>query len=154
MESRKQRFNTLKIVAVSVAMIMLVLVLTTWLTGLSAQRGTERAVQSVSNFYLRELAGRREQVVENNLHSKIDVIRIAVDQLSEENLSDKSHLEAYHRRMKQLYSLDKFAFVDTEGLIYTSTGTQDNIGDCAFDYRTISQPEISVLNPESGQRQR
>ncbi len=145
--------RTKAIAIVGGAILAIILVVGTIGMGVIARRDTDRAVRTVSRMYLDELAGRREQVVENNLHSKIDVIRIAVDQLSEENLSDKSHLEAYQRRMKQLYSLDKFAFVDTEGLIYTSTGTQDNIGDYAFDYRTISQPEISVLNPESGQRQ-
>ena len=51
--------------------------------------------------------------------------------------------------MKQLFKLEKFAFVDEDGLIYTSTGTQDNIDDYRFDYRTISEPEISILNLES-----
>ncbi len=147
----KSRTKTIAIVGG--AILAIILVAGTIGMGVIARRDTDRAVRTVSRMYLDELAGRREQVVENNLHSKIDVIRIAVDQLSEEDLSDKPHLEAYQRRMKQLYSLDKFAFVDTEGLIYTSTGTQDNIGDYAFDYRTLSQPEISVLNPGSGQRQ-
>ena len=55
--------------------------------------------------------------------------------------------------MKQLFLLDRFAFVDTEGLIYTSTGIQDNIDEFSFDYKTISEPEISIFNPESEQRQ-
>ena len=120
--------RTKAIAIVGGAILAIILVVGTIGMGVIARRDTDRAVRTVSRMYLDELAGRREQVVENNL-------------------------EAYQRRMKQLYSLDKFAFVDTEGLIYTSTGTQDNIGDYAFDYRTISQPEISVLNPESGQRQ-
>jgi len=36
--------------------------------------------------------------------------------MSAEDLSDKAHLEAYQTRMKQLYHLDKFAFVDTAGM--------------------------------------
>ena len=54
--------------------------------------------------------------------------------------------------MKQLYKLDKFAFVDTEGLIYTSTGTQSDIDEYDFDYRTLSEPEISVFHPESTEK--
>ena len=116
--------RTKAIAIVGGAILAIILVVGTIGMGVIARRDTDRAARTVSRMYLDELAGRREQVVENNLHSKIDVIRIAVDQLREENLSDKSHLEDYQRRMKQLYSLDKFAFVDTEGLIYTSTGTQ------------------------------
>ena len=48
--------------------------------------------------------------------------------------------------MKSLYELDKFAFVDTDGLIYTSLGTQDNIDEYGFDYKTIAKPEISIFN--------
>ncbi len=116
--------RTKAIAIVGGAILAIILVVGTIGMRVIARRDTDRAVRTVSRMYLDELAGSREQVVENNLHSKIDVIRIAVDQLREENLSDKSHLEDYQRRMKQLYSLDKFAFVDTEGLIYTSTGTQ------------------------------
>ncbi len=54
--------------------------------------------------------------------------------------------------MKQLYNLDKFAFVDTDGLIYSSTGIEDNIGEYSFDYRTLSEPEISIFNPESPEK--
>lgn len=45
-----------------------------------------------------------------------------------------------------LYKLEKFAFVDEDGLIYTSLGNQTNIDEYNFDYRTISGPEISILN--------
>lgn len=87
--------------------------------------------------------------MENNLADKVQTIRVAIDLMTGEDLSDKAHLEAYQTRMKQLYKLDKFAFVDTDGLIYTSTGTQTNIDEYSFDYHTLSQPEISVFHSDS-----
>ncbi len=54
--------------------------------------------------------------------------------------------------MKKLYKLDKFAFVDTDGLIYTSQGTQNNIDEYGFDYRTLSEPEISIFNLNSPEK--
>ena len=84
--------------------------------GRHARQDTEEAVRSVSLLYLDELAGRREQVVEDNLRERIQTIRVAIDLMTAEDLSDKAHLEAYQTRMKQLYHLDKFAFVDTEGM--------------------------------------
>ena len=151
MQTRQRRTATIALVGGIIVMLILV-VGTIWM-GQGAKRDTEKAVRSVSLLYLDELAGRREQVVENNLQDKINVIRTAVGLMTEEDLSDKEHLEAYQRRMKQLFSLDKFAFVDTEGLIYTSTGMQDNIDEYSFDYKTLSEPEISVFNLESEQRQ-
>ena len=68
-------------------------------------------------MYLDELAGRREQVVEDNLQEKILTIRVAIDLMTDEDTCDKAHLEAYQTRIKQLYHLDQFAFVDTDGLI-------------------------------------
>ena len=130
-------------------MLTIILVAGTIWMGSRARRDTEEAVRLVSLLYLDELAGRREQVVEDNLREKIETIRVAIDLMTEEDISDKAHLEAYQTRMKQLYHLDKFAFVDTDGLIYTSTGTQSNIDEYSFDYQTLSEPEISIFNSES-----
>ena len=149
----KRKRNTTSIAVIGSIVVILIVVFGTVWMGRSAKKDTEEAVRSVSLLYLDELAGRREQVVENNLQQKINEIRTAVEMMSEEDLSDKAHLEEYQRRMKQLFLLDRFAFVDTEGLIYTSTGTQDNIDEFSFDYKTISEPEISIFNPESEQRQ-
>ena len=143
---------TATIAIIGSLILAIILVAGTMWMGARARRDTEEAVRSVSLLYLDELAGRREQVVEDNLQEKIQTIRVAIDLLTEEDISDKAHLEAYQTRMKQLYKLDKFAFVDTEGLIYTSTGTQSDIDEYDFDYRTLSEPEISVFHPESTEK--
>ena len=142
---RKNRTATITIVGSFVLAIILVAG-TIWM-GHNARQDTEEAVRMVSLLYLDELAGRREQVVEDNLADKVHTIRVAIDLMTAEDLSDKAHLEAYQTRMKQLYKLDKFAFVDTDGLIYTSTGTQTTIDEYSFDYKSLSEPEISIHNP-------
>ena len=143
---------TATIAIIGSLILAIILVAGTMWMGVRSRRDTEEAVRSVSLLYLDELAGRREQVVEDNLQEKIQTIRVAIDLMTEEDISDKAHLEAYQTRMKQLYKLDKFAFVDTEGLIYTSTGTQSDIDEYDFDYRTLSEPEISVFHPESTEK--
>ena len=144
--------NTARITILCSLIIAVIMILGTFWVGRSARKDTEQAARTVSLLYLDELAGRREQVVENNLQNNIRTIQVAIDLLSEEDLSDKAHLEAYQSRMKQLYELDKFAFVDTDGLIYTSLGTQDNVEEYGFDYRTISEPEISIFNPHTPEK--
>ncbi len=141
-----KRNHTALIAVIGSILVMLILVLGTMLMGRIARRDTENAVRSVSLLYLDELAGRREQVVENNLQRRIQDIQVAVSLMNGEDLSSLSSLQAYQARMKQLYGLEKFAFVDTAGRIYTSLGMQDNIGDYAFDYLNLSGPEISILN--------
>ena len=146
---KQQKNNTAKFITISSIVIVAVLVLTTLWVGQSTKKDTDRAVRTVSILYLDELAGRREQVVENNLQNSIQTMRVAINLMTDEDLSDKAHLEAYQARMKKLYKLDKFAFVDTEGLIYTSLGTQNNIDEYSFDYKTLDKAEISLFHPEN-----
>ena len=152
MVKQVKRNRTVTIAVIGSVILAVILVLgTVWMV-YNAKKDAEEAVRSVSLLYLDELAGRREQVVEKNLQEKIQTIRVAIELMTEEDLSDKAHLETYQSRMKKLYHLDKFAFVDTEGLIFTSTGIDNNIDEYDFDYKTLSKPDISILNPESKQK--
>ena len=108
--------------------LLFILVFGTMWTGNSARNDTESAVRSVSLLYLDELAGRREQVVAANMQEKINVIHTALDLMTEEDLSDDAHLQAYQARIKRLFNLERFAFVGADGLIYTSTGPRAEIG--------------------------
>ena len=144
--------RAIKIAVIGSILIALILVVSTLWMVQTAKRDNEIAVKTVSLLYLDELAGRREQVVDNNLQNRIRDLRTAVGLMDEEDLSDLDHLQAYQSRMKQLYVLDKFAFVDENGLIYTSLGPQDNIAEYAFDYLTISEPEISIFNLNSSEK--
>ena len=136
----------------AIAGVLIVLLLfaagTVW-TGHAGRKDTEEAVRTVSLLYLDELAGRREQVVEANLENRIETIQIAVDLMTDEDLSDEEHREAYQHRMKALYHLDKFAFVGESGMVYLSTGPSDEIANYSFDYKNMTEPDISVLNLQS-----
>ncbi|MBQ3424536.1 MAG: response regulator [Clostridia bacterium] len=151
MEHRRTR-NTIRVAVAGGLVVLIILVLGSLWVQRSARTDTAQAVRQVSLLYLDELAGRREQVVAANLRDSIEKIRIAVGLMTEEDLKDDAHLQAYQARMKALYGLEKFAFVDTDGLIYTSQGTQDNIGDYAFDPNTLSEPEISLFNLQGTDR--
>ena len=133
-------------------LVALLLILGNVWQGNSARKSTEEAVHSVSNFYLQELAGRREQVVASNLNASIKNMYTAIGLLTEEDLSDMEHLQAFQYRMRKLYEVEKFAFVDSNGLIYTATGTQSNITDYAFNHLTIKKPEISIKDMESADK--
>ena len=150
MNTRKN--HTAVITIIGSLILAVVLVAGTIWMGVSAKRDTEDAVRSVSLLYLDELAGRRKQVVEENLQEKIDTIRVAIELMTEEDLNDKAHMEAYQTRMKQLYKLDRFAFVDTDGLIYSSTGTETNIAEYGIEYTTLSEPKIAAIPLKDGEK--
>ncbi|MBE6910821.1 MAG: hypothetical protein E7474_14805 [Ruminococcaceae bacterium] len=126
-----------------------VLVLSSIWIGRSAKISTERAVHTVSDFYMQELAGRREQVVASNLNASIDKLHAALELLGPDDLSDVGHLQAFQSRMKKLYDLEKFAFVGEDGTIYTALGPQDNIGEYGFDYCSLDGAEISIKGLEA-----
>ena len=142
--------KVLPITIAAILVLVVVLIMGTWWTGRNAERSTQEAVRSVSLLYLNELAGRREQVIATTLKNNIRDVWTGVDTITEEDLSDKEHLEAFQKRLKKLYNLERFAFVDTNGLIYTSTGTQKNIDEYAFDYKSLSAPDISIHSLEKG----
>ena len=102
--------KTLLITVVGILVLSLILVIGTLWMGRSAREDTQKAVRSVSLLYLDELAGRREQVVEDSLNNDIDKIGVAINLLTEEDLQDKEHLEAFQRKMKAFFDLEKRHF--------------------------------------------
>lgn len=96
--------------AVAVAgglIVILVLVLGTIWMGQNAKQDTEAAVRSVSLLYLDELAGRREQVVAENLQDRVSDMRTALELMTDEDLVDEAHRQAYQIKMKALFGLEK-----------------------------------------------
>ena len=145
MEEQENKRTLRLIVLVSLAVAVLIIAGTLWM-GHNARTATEDSVRAVSMMYLDELAGRREQVIATNLQNRINDMETAISLLTDEDLQDVKHLQQYQARMKKLYDLEKFAFVDSKGTIYTANGIQQNIDEYDFDYKTISEPEISVRN--------
>ena len=132
--------NTL-FVAMTIGLIAIAMVLvfgTMWI-GRSASQSTVQAVRSVSLLYLDELARRRKRVVEDMLNDCIKTIHMATSLMEERDLTDLEHLQEFQKRMKKLFKLEKFAFVDTKGMIYTTINIypmQKNTP--AGDYRKVS----------------
>ncbi|MBQ7705285.1 MAG: response regulator [Selenomonadaceae bacterium] len=147
MEPIQKNKLTRAVIASSLIVMSILIFGTIWI-GKSVSEDTEKAVRNVSLLYLDELAGRREQVVASTLENYISDMDIALELIERDDLSSLENLQAYQARMKQLYGLERFAFVDTEGLIYTSRGTRNDIAKYNFDYNEIAAPEISIKNLE------
>ena len=141
--------NTLLIAIIGgVAVAMILIIGTIWM-GRSASQGTVKGVRSVSLMYLDELVERRKRVVEDMLKNEIATIKVATGLLTEDDTSDLEHLQAFQKKMKKLFKLEKFAFVSTKGVIYTSFGLQNDIEKYKFDHLSITEPEISIKNLKS-----
>jgi len=142
-----QNANTTRIVVIGSCIVIVLLVFGTIWVQRSARKDTSEAVGSVSLLYLNELAGRREQVVEDNLKNSIRAMGIALGMIDEDDLDSLEHMRAYQRNMKKLFNLERFAFVDKDGLTYTADeGILQEMEHYAFDYKTISKVDISIRN--------
>ncbi|MBQ3879753.1 MAG: hypothetical protein II727_05575, partial [Oscillospiraceae bacterium] len=148
---RKKKGITLAAIIGGVALVVILVFGTIWM-GSTARSNTESAVRSVSLLYLDELAGRREQVLAANMRDKIEVIETALDLMTQEDLSDQSHLQNYQVRIKALFQLDRFAFVGADDLIYTATGPRADIDQYHFDHKNLDQPMIMVENLETADK--
>ena len=110
------------------------------------------AVQNISSMFMEELANRRAQFIESKLADYVNSLKFAVNHLTPEDLSSESNFQSYQYTLKHVYGLERFAFVDSKGVVYTSNGTRDDINLYNFDYKDISGPEISLKKAESGHR--
>ncbi len=142
--SSKRRSGIIQAAIVGSLIVAAILIVGTIVTGKSASRDVEKAVRNVSLLYLDELAGRREQVVASSLEGHITDMDVAIGLIEKNDLASIENLQAYQLRMKTLFGLEKFAFVDENGLIYTSRGTRKDIDQYDFDYNALSGPSISI----------
>ncbi len=127
----------------AVAVILILFYGTFWNSKVS-RIDTEKAVKSVSLLYLEELAGRRAQVVSSALNYYLEKMHIAISLIDENDLKSIEDLQIYQNRMKKFYGLEKFAFVDTDGVIYTSLGQKTDIDQYPFDYKTLRRDRILI----------
>ena len=128
--------------------VAVVLLAGTLLLGRAADEDTQEAVHRVGRFYLDEMAEGRAQVVSSVLSGFISDLDTAVGLIGPGDLISVANLQMYQSRMKQLYGLEKFAFVDEDGLIYTSRGIRTDIDRYRFDYKHLSGPIISLKNAD------
>ncbi len=130
---------------------MLILVLGTVWSGRLAEKDADQAARSVSLLYLDELAGRREQVVESNIRDYREKMNAAIRLINDSDLESEQALQQYQSRIKELYTLENFAFVDEAGTIHTADGQKIDIR-VDFDSLRPDEPDVSVYKPESGEK--
>ena len=140
------RKNSIFIAAIGILLVMLILVLGSIWIGRSAKADSEDAVTTVSHLYLNELAGRREQVVEANLQQRIDDMNTALDLMTGDDLSSVENLQNYQAKMRQYFGLEKFAFVNEDGKIYTADGIIHDIEEYDVDFFSLKDVSISIKN--------
>ncbi len=140
--TNKNDRRTVSVAIIGGAIIAALLILSTLWINRSERSGTIEAVHSVSELYLRELTDRREQVITARINVRVDNIQSALKILSPNDLQSVETLSAFLSKMKILFGVDQFAFVNANGVIYTPEGIAQNRDEYSFADETIAAPKI------------
>ena len=119
----------------------------------NARVSTNQAVNKVSEFYLEELAGRRAQVVSEELKNNFAYINNALEVLEDSDLQSQETLRTFLGKVKRLYGVDKFALIDENGIVYTEHSTTSGLSQYNFLSEELTEPIVRVANLYGVQKQ-
>ena len=104
-------------------LLMAMVIINTYLSYGQTVTATNEAVSEVSSFYLEAMADRRAKTITNLINSNFDQMNKAVDYLSNEKIGSMEELRANIGNLKALLSLNRFALVDNDNIVYTQYTT-------------------------------
>ena len=109
--------------AIGSVLIMLMVIANTYRASSQAISSTNQAVSAVSAFYLESMADRRARTITNLINNNFDYMEKAVSVIDDEKIESQEELRAAIGRMKMLLSLNRFALVDEDDIVYTQYTT-------------------------------
>ena len=128
MEEKNSTENkrTISTAIIGGAIIAVLLILSTIWISQRGQSGTNDAVQSVSEMYLRELTARREQGIASRIKDCVNDMQTALKLLTPNDLQSVENLGAFLGRIRTIHGVKQFALVDANGNIFTPEGIAQN----------------------------
>lgn len=151
--NKKQKKQTITYGIVGGSIIAAILLITTIWVSNNARVSTNQAVNKVSEFYLEELAGRRAQVVSEELKNNFAYINNALEVLEDSDLQSQETLRTFLGKVKRLYGVDKFALIDENGIVYTEHSTTSGLSQYNFLSEELTEPIVRVANLYGVQKQ-
>ncbi len=148
-----QRRQTVAAAICGGILIAIILLITTVWVSTAARTGTSQAVAQVSEFYLEELAGRRAQVVSEELKNNFTYMENALAVLDSSDLESQDTLRRFLGKVKQLYGVNKFALVDENGIVYTQHSTTSGLSRYPFLAQKVTEPVITMSSLYGAKKQ-
>ena len=125
MNGKKQLTNKRIVWTAVIGSLIVVAMMTvnTVYTSRKIEYTTDEAVSKVSSFYLEAMADRRARIITNLINSNFDEMEKAVSFIKEEEPKSQDELRESIGKIKSLLSLDRFAMVDEDDIVYTQYTT-------------------------------
>ena len=131
--------------AVLTLVILMILGSTLWSIR-AAKKNADQTADKLSDFYLEELIGQREQVLEDSLTRCFDRLDRVISLLEEEAPQDPEALRAFLVFAQNLTAVDRIGLVDGENTVYTAHSTFSD----ASRYVTLQDlTEAQIISPFS-----
>ena len=117
-----KRIFTLTAVIGSLVILAMVVANTLW-SSRQAVSATDEAVSAVSAFYLDAMAERRAHTITNQIDNNFEHMEKARVFIEEEEIASQEQLRETLGKIKSLLSLNRFALVDEDNVVYTQYTT-------------------------------
>ena len=102
---------------------MMIVIINTYMSYEQTVTATNEAVSEVSSFYLEAMADRRAKTITNLINSNFEQMEKAVDYINSAKIGSTKELRATIGDLKALLSLNRFALVDNDNIVYTQYTT-------------------------------
>jgi len=117
-----KRTFVLTAVICSLLIVAMVTANTIWASKQTAA-ATDEAVSAVSSFYLEAMADRRAKTITNLISDNFDEMEKAVAFIEDEKVDSQEDLRNIIGKVQSLLSLNRFALVDNDNVVYTQYTT-------------------------------
>ena len=132
--------------------VILILIFGTAFNVSSAQKETQSVAESVSTFYIEELATRRVSIISDTLKQNFQYINNALDSITKADLSSTESLRHFLGKIRRLYGVEKFSFVDEDLLVYSEHSTITGKSRYSFLSERLSEPLVTTVVNYGGEK--
>ncbi len=129
------------------ALVMVILVFSTVWASRKTVSTTDDAVAAVSSFYLEAMADYRARTVNNLINNNFDHMEVALNVIKDGNIRSQAELRNVLGNTKKLLSLNRFALVDEDNIVYTQYTTYT--GGSRYDFLSsdkLTERVVSTVN--------
>ena len=145
MMAKKKQITNRTFVLTAVIGSLLIMAMVTANTIWSSRQtvsATDEAVSAVSSFYLEAMADRRAKTITNQINLNFDQMKKVLTFIEDEGIETQEDLRDAIGKVESLLSLNRFALVDEDNVVYTQyttyTGGSRHAFLSALNDRTIS----------------
>ena len=141
-----------RIVLIGGIFVLFLLIISTVWNVHSAQKQTQTVAERLSNFYIEELANRRVSIISDELKQNFQYVNNALESITKDDLASISSLRNYLGRIRRLYGVEKFSFVDQDGLVYTAHSTSTGKTRYPFLAQGLAEPLVTTVLNYGGEK--